>query len=88
MAKTIQINTCITRMMYFVEALERLYRILKNYEIYFDKYKSQLSKIEMRKNLYLDHPYEEYEPLLKALHAKKMDKFKHANSYYFNNPLR
>jgi len=45
----------------FVEALERLDRILKNYGIYFDIYRSQLSKVEMRKNLYLDHPYEEYD---------------------------
>ena len=72
----------------FIEALERLGDMLDSHGIYFDTYKSQLSKIEIRKNLYLDYSYDEYEPLLKALYAKKMKKFNHINSYYFENSLR
>ncbi len=72
---------------HLIEALRRLEKALVNQGVCFDVYGSQLSRLDLRKNIYLDYPYEEYEPLLKVLHAKKMKKFKHLNSYYFDNSL-
>ena len=70
------------------KAFDHLDKELKEYGIYCDLYKSKLSVLHLMKNIYLDRPYECYDRLFESLNAKKMKKFHHDHSWYFDNTLR
>ena len=69
-------------------ALNKLYNSLCEDGIELELENSLLSRVDLFKNIYLNHPFESYTPLFETLRASRLKKLPHESSWYFNNTLR